>query len=61
MKIVEVDNASEKAIWVMACRVKGQEKIYIHLAGKRKDLHSGIAKKIEKHGYAYLEINEVEY
>lgn len=60
-KLIEIENDNKHSVWAMACRVKNDvNKIYIHLANERKDLHDGIAKKVGASEYAILEINEVE-
>jgi len=61
IQTIEIQNESNKMFWAMACRTKIRGAIYIHIGTMRRQLHSGIAKKVEPNDYAILEINEVEF
>ena len=59
---IEIENECKETIWIMACRTKvDRNKVFIHLAKKRKDLHDGVASKVGPNNYAILNINEVEF
>lgn len=60
LKTIEINNESNKAFWAMACRTRIGA-IFIHIGTQRRQLHDGIAKKVEPSDYAILEINEVEF
>lgn len=61
IRVIEINNESNKAFWAMACITPIGHTIYIHIGTQRRQLHTGKAEKVEPGNYAQLEINEVEY